>query len=93
MLDLLSGFIQELRNAGVPVSLTEGLDAMEAVKHIPIEDRETFKYALAATMVKADSHWRAFETIFEVYFSMRGPQYDIGEDGEFDPESLAKLLQ
>ena len=51
MLDLLAGFVVELRNAGLPVSLTENLDAMEAVQHIPIEDREAFKYALAATMV------------------------------------------
>ena len=52
MLELLAGFIQELREAGLPVSLTENLDAMEAVKHIPLEDREAFKYALAATLVK-----------------------------------------
>ena len=50
--DLLAGFIVELRQAGLPVSLTENLDAMEAVKHIPLEDREAFKYALAATLVK-----------------------------------------
>ncbi len=31
LLDLLTGFIVELRNAGLPVSLTENLDAMEAV--------------------------------------------------------------
>jgi len=52
MLDLMSGFVVELRNAGLPVSLTENLDAMEAVKHIPIKDRAAFKYALAATLVK-----------------------------------------
>ena len=57
------------------MSLTENLDAMEAVKHIPIEDREAFKYALAATLVKNNAHWRAFETVFEVYFSLRGPEY------------------
>ena len=62
MLDLLSGFVVELRNAGLPVSLTENLDAMQAVKHIPIEDRDAFKYALAATMVKNEQHWKAFET-------------------------------
>ncbi len=84
MLDLLSGFIQELRAAGLPVSLTENLDAMEAVKHIPLEDREAFKYALAATLVKRHDHWRAFETVFEVYFSLRGPQYAIDPDAE-DP--------
>ncbi len=85
MLDLLAGFVTELRNAGLPVSLTENLDAMEAVQHIPIEDREAFKYALGATMVKNNAHWRAFETVFEVYFSLRGPEYSIVEsDDEFD---------
>ncbi|MEP6658993.1 MAG: VWA domain-containing protein [Acidimicrobiales bacterium] len=82
-LDLLSGFIQELRAAGLPVSLTENLDAMEAVKHVPLDDREAFKFALAATLVKNNSHWRVFETVFEVYFSLRGPQYKIdGEDAD-----------
>jgi uncharacterized protein with von Willebrand factor type A (vWA) domain len=77
MLDLLSGFIVELRNAGLPVSLTENLDAMEAIMHIPLEDREAFKYALGATLVKNHAHWRSFETVFEVYFSLRGPEYAI----------------
>ncbi|MGB3412887.1 MAG: VWA domain-containing protein [Microthrixaceae bacterium] len=80
LLDLLSGFIAELRNAGLPVSLTENLDAMEAVQHIPIGDREAFKYALAATLVKNHSHWRAFETVFEVYFSLRGAEWSLDPD-------------
>src|SRR3954469_2580702 len=84
MLDLMAGFIQELRTAGLPVSLTENLDAMEAVQHIPIEDREAFKYALAATLVKNNAHWRSFETVFEVYFSLRGPQYNIADEGDSD---------
>ena len=88
--ELLSGFIQELRQAGLPVSLTENLDAMEAVKHIPLEDREAFKYALAATLVKNNAHWRAFETVFEVYFSLRGARYKIGD---VDEDELAKLLE
>jgi uncharacterized protein with von Willebrand factor type A (vWA) domain len=92
VLDLLAGFIQELRAAGLPVSLTENLDAMEAVKHIPIEDREAFKYALGATLVKNNSHWKAFETIFEVYFSLRGPQYDILDSAD-DVDELADILQ
>ena len=82
MLDLMAGFVQELRRAGIPVSLTENLDAMEAVKHIPIEDREAFKFALAATLVKNSAHWKSFETVFEVYFSMRGRQYELGADGD-----------
>ncbi|MCX7620507.1 MAG: VWA domain-containing protein [Acidimicrobiales bacterium] len=89
MLELLEGFIRELREAGLPVSLTENLDAMEAVKHIPLEDREAFKYALAATLVKSNAHWRAFETVFEVYFSLRGKQWELTDelgDGADDTE-------
>jgi len=85
LLELLAGFIVELRAAGLPVSLTENLDAMEAIRHIEMADRETFKYALAATLVKNHAHWRQFETVFEVYFSMRGPEYDI-VDGDEGPE-------
>ncbi len=92
MLDLMAGFVKELRAAGIPVSLTENLDAMEAVQHIPIEDREAFKYALAATMVKNNSHWRAFETVFEVYFSLRGPEYKL-VDGDSELDEMWREMQ
>ncbi|HET9731242.1 MAG TPA: VWA domain-containing protein [Acidimicrobiales bacterium] len=88
MLDVLNGFIGELRNAGLPVSLTENIDAMEALRHIPLEDREAFKFALGATLVKNNAHWRAFETVFDVYFSLRGPAA-LTEDDLQDPEKAA----
>ena len=90
LVDLLNGFIVELREAGLPVSLTEHLDAMEAVRFIPLDDRSAFKYALAATLVKNHAHWRAFETVFEVYFSLRGAEYVIDPDAELSelPEDV-----
>ena len=93
MLDLLAGFVVELRNAGLPVSLTENLDAMEAVQHIPIDDREAFKYALGATLIKNNAHWRAFETVFEVYFSLRGPEYKLAEGDETELDELWREMQ
>ncbi len=93
MLDLLNGFVVELRNAGLPVSLTENLDAMEAVQHIPIDDRDAFKYALGATLIKNNSHWRAFETVFEVYFSLRGPEYRLADGDESDIDDLWREMQ
>src|SRR4029079_5742307 len=94
MLDLMAGFVTELRNAGIPVSLTENLDAMEAVQHIPLEDRDAFKYALGATLVKNNAHWRSFETVFEVYFSLRGAEYSLIEtDGDDAFEELWRDAQ
>ena len=93
MLDLLTGFVTELRNAGLPVSLTESIDAMQAVKEIPLEDREAFKFALAATMVKSASHWRAFETVFEVYFSTRLAPPEGGDGNGALSEDALQMLQ
>jgi len=70
MLDVLQGFVHELRAAGLPVSMTENLDAMRALEVVAIEDRESFKSALGATLVKHHHHRPAFETVFDVYFSL-----------------------
>lgn len=83
MLDVLQGFVHELRAAGLPVSMTENLDAMRAVEHIPLSDRETFREVLAATLVKHFRHRSAFDTVFDVYFALySGGIDDDGESGE-----------
>lgn len=79
LLDVLQGFVHELRTAGLPVSMTENLDAMRAVEHVPLDDREAFRTALGATLVKHAAHYKVFETVFEVYFSMFGP--GVGPEG------------
>jgi uncharacterized protein with von Willebrand factor type A (vWA) domain len=69
--EVLAGFVNELRNIGLPVSLTENIDAAEAVQLVPLESREAVKAALAATLVKDFDHYSAFETVFDIYFSTR----------------------
>lgn len=73
MFDVLSRFIQELREAGVPVSMVEAIDAMEAISHTDLADRGAFKAALGATLVKNVRHYEAFEIAFEVFFALERP--------------------
>src|SRR5438477_4338860 len=89
MLDVLQGFVHELRLAGLPVSMTENLDAMRALEHVPLEDRESFRAALGATLVKHQGHRRVFETVFEVYFSMFSPGVQKSEE-DVDGSSSAE---
>jgi uncharacterized protein len=90
LLQTLFRFIDELRSAGLPVSLTEVVDAIAAVRAAPLADRETFKCALGATLVKDHAHWPVFETLFDVYFSLHRPHGEDGTDGDADggPDDL-----
>ncbi|HEX9505812.1 MAG TPA: hypothetical protein VGA62_07375, partial [Acidimicrobiia bacterium] len=60
--------------------MTENLDAMRALEFVSLDDREMFKSVLRATLVKHHRHQRAFDTVFDVYFSLfsRG----IGDDAD-----------
>jgi len=93
MLDVLQGFVHELRLAGLPVSMTENLDAMRAVEYVPLQDRDAFKTALSATLVKHHGHHKVFDTVFEVYFSIFSPGVDGGEAGELGADAQADFDQ
>ncbi|MCE2528117.1 MAG: VWA domain-containing protein [Actinomycetia bacterium] len=73
MLSLLTDFVEELRTAGVPVSMVETIDATEALAVIDLADRSALKTALGATMVKSARHLEAFDTAFEVFFALDRP--------------------
>jgi len=56
LLNLLGDFIAELRAAGIPVSMSEHVDAARAVQVIDLSDRALMKNSLAATLVKDGDH-------------------------------------
>ncbi|MEI8051085.1 MAG: VWA domain-containing protein [Actinomycetes bacterium] len=87
MLDVLNTFIVELRTAGIPVSLTEHVDAAAAMAEIDLGDRSTFKSALRATLVKSEDHRGVFDTAFEVYFADRAGLGDEANDESDGDES------
>jgi uncharacterized protein len=68
---ILAAFIVELRAIGLPVSLSENVDAAAALRAIPLADRDQVKSALAATLVKNHDHYRAFDLAFDIFFGGR----------------------
>ena len=75
MLDRLLDLTAALRKVGVPVAVSEEIDALNAIKYVELADKEDVRAVLAATMVKSDSHRDTFDTLFELYFGTgRGPQ-------------------
>jgi uncharacterized protein with von Willebrand factor type A (vWA) domain len=61
-------FIGDLRRSEIRISPSEALDALTAAAQVGLEDRETFKTALATTLVKEGRDRATFERIFDLYF-------------------------
>ena len=80
MLPVITGFIDELREAGVPVSMVEAIDAMKAVEAIDMGRRVALRETLRATLIKNLRHERAFDTAFDIYFSTVPMPSDEGDD-------------
>ena len=75
MLRLLGDFIGELRAAGLPVSMSEHVDAARAIRAIDLDNRSLVRSVLAATLVKNSDHLEVFTVAFEVFFANRSWQY------------------
>ena len=73
MLSVVTGFIEELRAAGAPVSMVEAIDGMAAVETVDIGDRVALRETLRATLIKSRRHERPFDTAFDAYFSRLPP--------------------
>jgi uncharacterized protein with von Willebrand factor type A (vWA) domain len=91
MREVLTEFLQEVRAAGVPVSLAESIDALRAAVAVGVE-REPLREALAAAVVKDEADREAFDEVFERFFAAgealrrrrRGARAG-GGDGEGQP--------
>jgi len=84
LITVITGFIDELRAAGVPVSMVEAIDGMKAVEAIDIGDRVGLRETLRATLIKNLRHERAFDTAFDVYFSTVPMPRDVEAPGSLE---------
>jgi uncharacterized protein len=73
-------FFHRLREAGVPVSMVEVLDAFACLRHVDLADRAQFRAALFATLVKRPEDTQAFDVLFDVCFPLVRAQGSAGSD-------------
>jgi hypothetical protein len=62
-------FTNILRKSGIRVSTAEAIDAFEALDELSIDDREIFRDALRATMVKRGEEVPTYDELFDLYWS------------------------
>jgi uncharacterized protein with von Willebrand factor type A (vWA) domain len=93
-------FTNLLRKSGIRVSMAESIDAFVSLDELSLDDREVFRDALRATMVKRSEDIPTFDQLFDLYWSafydnLRGAfDQAVGSmGGEFDLEKMLEAIR
>jgi|APHM01.1.fsa_nt_gi Protein containing von Willebrand factor type A (vWA) domain len=86
-------FVRLLRREGLKVSPSEAIDALRTANQINIQNREAFRTALRAALVKREANRPVFETLFEAVFKPENldPVSDPGHSHDHDSEGGYQL--
>src|SRR3954466_11614845 len=94
-------FAEVLRQNGLRVSTAEVSDAVRAASEVGLSEREAFKSALQATLLKRALDRETFDRAFDFYFSGAARTFDaldrsladrIREEGLLEGDELTMLL-
>ncbi len=77
--EVLVRFVQTLRAAGLRVSSSEALDAMQGAHTVGLNDRAALKSALRATLVKRTDDIPTFDPLFDQFFGGDGQDPQGGQ--------------
>ncbi|MBI3169961.1 MAG: VWA domain-containing protein [Chloroflexi bacterium] len=90
MLQLISA----LRASGVRVSLAESAEAFSAVDLMGIQDRESFRLSLRATLIKDVKDLPTFDKLFPLFFGSGTPPMMGGNPSDdLTPEEIQMLAE
>ena len=83
---VLNNFIVTLRGAGVPVSVSESIDAARGLAISGYSNRQVVKSTLAATLAKSVAEKEIFDDCFERFFTFQAPTTGFASGQESSEE-------
>ncbi|HMQ13929.1 MAG TPA: VWA domain-containing protein, partial [Candidatus Competibacter phosphatis] len=91
---MMTDFFLKLRQAGLPVTLTEFLTLLEALsQRVTAHDIDEFYYLARATLVKDERHYDRFDQVFGSHFKGLATLFDEMIGAEVPLEWLRKLAE
>lgn len=85
-------FITALRAAGVRISIAESADALRAIDAAGITEKDLFRLAMRAALVKEGRDLPTFDRLFTDYFGQGEPALQQ-TGGGMSPEDQEKMMQ
>jgi uncharacterized protein with von Willebrand factor type A (vWA) domain len=83
----LDGFVRAVREAGIPVGISQAVDAAEILTVVDLLDREQLRHGLAAVLVQRAAQRPAYDVLFDLWWPVgdrpaRAGDGGPGEDGD-----------
>jgi uncharacterized protein len=78
----LDGFVRAVREAGVPVGISQAVDAAEVLTVVDLLDREQLRHGLGAVLLQRAAQRPTFDALFDLWWPLSDrPAGDGAEDG------------
>lgn len=71
LIDHLADFLRALRTAGIPVGVSEGIDAAAVLGAVDVLDRSQFREGLASVVVKRAVYRPSYDALFDLWWPSR----------------------
>jgi uncharacterized protein with von Willebrand factor type A (vWA) domain len=91
----LDGFVRAVREAGIPVGISQAVDAAEILTVVDLLDREQLRHGLAAVLLQRAAQRPAYDVLFDLWWPLRDRPASSAEgaddDGDGTPGSTLDL--
>src|SRR4051794_17579691 len=84
----LDGFVRAVREAGIPVGISQAVDAAEILTVVDLLDREQLRHGLASVLIRRAAQRPTYDVLFDLWWPLgdRPVAADDGTDDESDDE-------
>ncbi|MDK3256789.1 vWA domain-containing protein [Blastococcus capsensis] len=81
----LDAFVRAVREAGIPVGISQAVDAAEILTVVDLLDREQLRHGLAAVLLQRAAQRDAYDVLFDLWWPLGDRPAAEGEDGAGEP--------
>jgi uncharacterized protein with von Willebrand factor type A (vWA) domain len=78
----LDGFVRAVREAGIPVGISQAVDAAEILTVVDLLEREQLRHGLAAVLLQRAAQRPTYDVLFDLWWPLSDRPPAAGSDGE-----------
>jgi uncharacterized protein len=78
----LDGFVRAVRDAGIPVGISQAVDAAEILTVVDLLDREQLRHGLAAVLLQRAAQRPTYDVLFDLWWPLSDRPTALPDDGE-----------